>query len=593
VTVQAASRAEVGRLRVAVGADALALAGLGLLVVAIAAATWGTWGDLDSDTGFDLIAGARVAEGELPYRDFTYYYGPLAPAAVALLSLLGGSGLSGAVALGLASTVAVVGATYALARLLVDPLGAFLAAAITAAVAFTPNNYSYVLPHTFAAPLGTLLLLCFLLGIGRFARTARPGWLLCAGVSAGLVTLTKPEPALAVVAAACAWLALRRRASGLGLREAVPLIAPALAVPAAVYGGLLTAVSPHELLFENLYPVDELAAGGDTLVRARMPLGVDAFALMLGKLALYAGGAALLVLLGRAFGAGGRRARWLTAGIAVAAALALAAVAAKPDGLRDGFYYAWGWIPAGALVAVAVAAGRFRRRRGGWSDSAQLQLAAAVALAAVAATCLAFTFHGWRPQMSVYYAPLAALLVVRLHLVELARSAVAYRLGVAWVAFLAAGGIYLALDEAGKEQVTVRGPGGSLAEAPAVAALYRQALAEVEARSRPGDPILVTPLMTGLYVLSERENPLREISTMPSGLPTDADERAAVARMERAGVRLVVTDTRSWPGYGHAAFGETFQRLVAGWVEREFARVRTIRTPGDDRALHIWVRARS
>jgi hypothetical protein len=591
VTVQAATREElVRRPRVAVGADTLALAGLGVLVVAIAAAAWGTWGDLDSDTGFDVIAGARLADGELPYRDFTYYYGPLGAGLLALLSGAGATGLSAAVGLGLVLTVAIIAATYALARTLVDPLGAFLAAAITAAVAFTPNNYSYVLPHAFAAPLGTLLLLCFLLAIVRFAVTRRPAWLLCAGASAGLVTLTKPEPALAVLAAGAAWLVLRRRAGGLGGRELLALLVPALAIPVAVYGAFLAAVSPHQLLLENLYPADELAAGGDTLLRARMPLTAEAFARLLGKLAFYAGGAALLMLLARAIARGDRRARLLTVATALAAALAVAVVVARPDGLRDGFYYAWGWVPAGALVAVAVAAGRYRRRGGPWTAPDQLQLAAAIALAVVAATCLAFTFHGWRPQMAVYYAPLAALLVARLHLVELARSQAAYRLGAAWVAFLAAAGIFLALDEAGREQATVRGPGGALAEAPTEAALYRQALVEVEARTRPGDPIFVTPLMTGLYVLSERENPLREISSMPSALPTAADERAAIARLDDAGVRLVITDTRPWPGYGHGAFGETFQRRIAGWLEQGFERVRTIRAPGAERALVVWAR---
>ena len=80
------------RTQVCLRADAVALGGLALFVGILAAATWGTWGDLDSDTGYDLVAGARVADGELPYRDFTYYYGPLAPFLSGLAALLGGSG---------------------------------------------------------------------------------------------------------------------------------------------------------------------------------------------------------------------------------------------------------------------------------------------------------------------------------------------------------------------------------------------------------------------------------------------------------------------------------------------------------------------
>jgi hypothetical protein len=580
VSSTAALRVRTARPRVAVAADAAALAGVGVLFVALAAITWGTWGDLDSDTGFDILAGARVADGDLPYRDFTYYYGPLAPMLAGLLALVAGAGIAPAAAFGLAVALAIVLATYALARMLVDPPGAFLAAAITAAVAFTPNNYGYVLPHTLAATLGTLLLLGFLLCLGRFAGTGARPWLLAAGTSIGLATLTKPEVTAAALVAAAAWLVLRRRSA----REAALLLGPAALIPAVVYGAFLLAVSPRELLLENLYPVDELAAGGDTLVRARMPLTVDGLATAAGKFLLYAGGAAALVVAGGAIARGGRARMLALAAVAAAAVVVLAIAAVKPDGLRDGWYYVWGWVPAGALVAVGLV---LRRRRPG----DDLQLAAAVALAVVAATCFAFAFHGWRPQMSVYYAPLAAILLVRLHLVELARSRAAYRLGVAWVAFIAAGGAFLALREADADRVTVSGPGGSLAEAPAEAALYQRALDEIAARTRPGDPIFAAPLMTGLYVLSERESPLREISSLPSGFPAVADERAAIARMDRAGVRLVLTDSREWPGYGQTAFGDSFQREIAGWLEREFRPATTIRADGEKpRAVTVWVR---
>jgi Dolichyl-phosphate-mannose-protein mannosyltransferase len=579
MSAPAATVRPVRRLRVAVGADVLAAGGLALVAAALLAATWGTWGDLDSDTGFDLIAGARVADGELPYRDFTYYYGPLAPLVMGLVSLAG-SGFGPAVALGIAVALAIVAATYALARTLVGPLGAFLAAAITAAVAFTPNNYSYVLPHTYAATFGTLLLLGFLLCLSRYAATRRAGWLPAAGAAAGLVALTKPEVTAAALAAGTAWLVLAGRGRR---REAALLAGPALLVPAVVYGAFLTAVSPRELVLGNLYPVDELAAGGDTLVRARMPLTLESLAIAGGRFLLYAVGAAALVLVAARIERGGRLGRALIAACVLVGMALVAASAVKPDGLRDLFYYAWGWVPVAALAAVAVLAVRARR-----DPEGRPRLAVAVALAVVAATTYAFTLHGWRPQMSVYYAPLAAILLVRLHLVELARSRTAAVLGVTWVALLAAGGAWLALNEADRDQVTVHGPGGSLAEAPAEAALYQRAVDAIGARTAPGEPIFVSPLMTGLYVLSGHDSPLREISSLPTILSDPAEEREAVARLDRAGVRLVVTDTRTWKGYGHSSFGVSFQRQVAAWVEREFARADTIR--GADRTLTVWVR---
>jgi hypothetical protein len=51
----------------------------------------------------------------------------------------------------------------------------------------------------------------------------------------------------------------------------------------------------------------------------------------------------------------------------------------------------------------------------------------------------------------------------------------------------------------------------------------------------------------------------------------------------------VLTDSRSWKGYGHTTFGDSFQREVAAWVDRDFSRASTIRGP-DGRTLEVWVR---
>ena len=103
--------------RVSVTSDVLALSALGVLFTVLATTTWGTWGDPTRDSGYDALAGMRVADGELPYRDFTYFYGPLAPAVLGLVSFAGG-GLLPSTILGLALAAAAVGGTYLVARLL-------------------------------------------------------------------------------------------------------------------------------------------------------------------------------------------------------------------------------------------------------------------------------------------------------------------------------------------------------------------------------------------------------------------------------------------------------------------------------------------
>jgi Dolichyl-phosphate-mannose-protein mannosyltransferase len=579
------------RARVGLHADATALAGLTLFVGALAAATWGTWGDLDRDTGYDVVAGARVADGELPYRDFTYYYGPLAPYVMGLVALIGGPGFWPAVGLGFVVALAIIGMTYAVARALVAPAGAFLAAALTAAVAFIPSNYSFILPHTNAAPFGTLLLLGLVFCAWRYAASARSRWAVGAGLCLGLLTLTKPEPVFAGLLAVAMWLALRSRA-GLPVRRVAALVAaPAGAITVLAYGSLLMFVPVDVLVFENLWARDEFAAGRSVLLEARMPLTLESVVELLKYTLLYAAGAALLVLLGR----GLDLARWrrhLIAAAGFAALLFVAACIAKPDGLRDGIYYVWGWVPLGALLALVVLLVRFQRRSGAWSARAQLELAAAVTLLGLAATTYnGFVAHGWRPIQAVYVVPFAALLIVRLHLVELARRRSAYLLGTLWVAFLVAASTGLTLKDARAESTTVRGPGGALAETPAEGGLYQAALAEIAARTAPGEPIFVAPLMTGLYPLSGHDTPLGKISMMPGTLPHVSDQAEAIGALDEAGVRLIVTDRREVPGYGRTSYGESFDRLLFAWIERNFDRVRTLTANGEDpRTLDIWLK---
>ena len=73
----------------ALSTDVLALAALALLFGGLVFAVWATWGDLGRDTGYDLVAGSRVAHGQLPYVDFVYYYGPLAPMLLGLAGWIG------------------------------------------------------------------------------------------------------------------------------------------------------------------------------------------------------------------------------------------------------------------------------------------------------------------------------------------------------------------------------------------------------------------------------------------------------------------------------------------------------------------------
>jgi hypothetical protein len=589
MTTLAGARETTRTRGVALTQDAVAIASVAVWTLVLVVATWGTWGDLDSDTGYDLLAATRLADGSVPYLDFTYYYGPLGPALAAVAVLVGGHGIGVGVAFGLVVTLLLVAATYAVGRIVLPPLGAGLAAGLTAAVALAPNNYGFVLPHTYDAPLGTLLLLGLCLAAWRYASTNAQRWLVVGGVVVGLTALTKPEPFAAAVVASVVWLVVRSREGARLRREALLVGAPAALVAALVYGPLLAASSFQRLVFENLYPVDLLQAGDGAMTKARMPMTLGSVAEVGGRLVVYALGAAVLVGLGRLLHLrlGGRV---LVAGVALGALLVAAVALVKPDGLRDLLYYVYGWIPAGALIALVVV---LVRRRGTRSDPrAQVELVALTSLAVLAATTYgAFVMNGYRPQMAVYYVPFVGLFLGALHLRVLAPSRSAYVLGALWLAFLVAASAGLTLKDARAESATVAGPGGSLAETPAEAGLYSAALAEIAQRTRAGEPILVAPILTGLYTLSDRESPLRELSLLPGALADPAAERAAIARLEQSDVRLVLADTRPWKGYGEGAFGVTFDRALGRWIESNFVRAKTLTTGGPGpRTINLWVR---
>ncbi|MGE5689961.1 MAG: hypothetical protein ACM33B_05340, partial [Pseudomonadota bacterium] len=299
MTTVASAPAAARRARLALTGDVVAVLSVAVWTVALVAVTWGGWGDLDSDTGYDLEAAARIAGGAVPYADFTYYYGPLGPALAAVAVLVGGEGFGAGVALGLVITLLLVGATYAVGRIVLSPLGAGLAAGLTAAVALAPNNYSFVLPHTYDAPLGTLFLLGLCLAVWGYARSGSAWWVGAAGAAVGLCALTKPEPFLAALVATVLWAVVRARRVGWPRRDLVALIVPAVGVPAVAYGPFLARVSLHRLVFENLYPVDLLRAGDGAMTKARLPMTLSSGAELGGRLVVYAIGAAALVVLAR------------------------------------------------------------------------------------------------------------------------------------------------------------------------------------------------------------------------------------------------------------------------------------------------------
>jgi hypothetical protein len=184
-----------------------------------AATIW--WGINPHDEGLVLQAGARISEGQLPYRDFYANYGPGQYFVVGGLDLVFGPSLLTWRVLRVALDAAVAVLAYALARRdASEPLalGAWLA--VAAAMAFP------TLPHPNPAALT--------LGFGSLLLARRSA--AAAGALAGLAVVFRFDLGLAAVAgAALAGLA------AVGLRSVPRILAAAALVVLALLGPVVAA----------------------------------------------------------------------------------------------------------------------------------------------------------------------------------------------------------------------------------------------------------------------------------------------------------------------------------------------------------------
>jgi len=366
----------------------------------------------------------------------------------------------------------------------------------------------------------------------------------------------------------------------------------ACAIPIAVYGAFLTQLSLHDLVRDNLYPVDFLDAAGSVVLQGHAPLTTASFATLAGKTLAYAAGCACLLVLARAFARPGRRRAAAGAAVAMAGIAFAAVLVARPDTVRFYLAYAYAWIPAGALAAAVVVAWRGRDARA-WTGELQSVLLVVLVLGLAAGTTYA-SFRPYpnplHPDATTYLLGFVAVFLAWLHVRMLPRGrSAAARLGTGWLALLVLASGALVVHDARKETTEVRGVGGSLHARPAEAGALQSTLDLIARETRPDDAVLIAPQLTALYVMSDRRDPLPQLSLLPGMLADPGAERRAIAAM--GDVRLAVIDRTPLTLYEHGAFGETFAQTLGAWLRRDFTRIATLRGVGADaRTIDVFRR---
>jgi hypothetical protein len=545
-----------------------------VLLGVLAAVSWRKWGTPEIDAGVDLTTAAQAAHGHLPYEDVRYFYGPLGIYALTGVFKVFGASLASAFGLGLALTAGITVSFYALARQVLRPLVAALAAAVVLAIGFSGTQFNFVLPHTNSATFGLLLLLLELLALAR----SRP---LLAGAALGLACLTRVEFAAAAAIVGAAWFVGTWRAEGrrAALTALVRLAAPAVVIVGAVYGALAASVGADRLLWQNLWPKDFLRIAGFRAYREWTPFDAASVASSLARAGAYGGLLAALVVSALRWRrlAGAARVRALLPLAIAGAAIAFVDVAWRVVGVFPDARSAvqeectqlllgMSWLPMLALLAAAFVAMRFLRR-GAAPLSGSWPLDLALVAAALVLTSRAydeFTMSSAAP----YYAAPAVLLLGILH------QRVADRWPGARVAVLGALGavaagiaLYNVVALYGDKHTVVHTAGGSYVANDRSAAADQEVIDFLRSHTSAGEPILALPADGGTYFFTNRRLPLYDVAALPGLLDSAADERAAIARLKSEHVRYAVISERDTTAFETGRFGTGYNRILGSYLE--------------------------
>ncbi len=570
--------------------DRSVLGVLGVCFIALTALTWRKWGVPEIDAGAELSTADLIKHGAVAYKDVRYYYGPLGLYSLALSFKLFGSSFTTAFAFGLIQTAAIVAAFYALARQWLVPLVAGLASAVLLAIGFSGTAFNFILPHTDSATFGILCLLLMLLALTRERVSL-------AGLAAGLVALTRPEFVAVAAGAGIAYVVGMWRVSGpaAAWRAAWRMALPAIALPAVVYAVFSAQAGASRLFTENLWPVKFLSSGAKT-EESWMPFTLASLFGLIARGALYCG--LLAGVVASAVGWSTSRERGEGPAKRVSSlwpvAAALVTIALLDGVLRAGGIFSaqrsaielesrhlvlgMSWLPALGLAAAAWALVRLIRKEDSllgrsWpADLALIVAAAGLGLRAYNA----FTTEG--SYAPYYAAPLVLLLGILHERVAArwpqARAAVLAVLGLiaAGLAAYALGGLYV------HDTTTVHTPRGSFVTTAAAAPALQAAVRQIDAQTKPGQPILAAPTDGGLYFMSDRKPALYELTVLPGLIATPGEERAAVAHMRGEGTALAVLGARDLSIWGKPTFGVSYNPLIGAYIKGATASRETVGT---------------
>lgn len=542
--------------------------------------TWDRLYDPIMDQGWQMQAAARVANGQVLYRDLIWMYGPLPVYLLALLFRWLGTGVTPFLLL--IHLLAALGCllTYRVARFLFKPALALLGTLALFLGGWWGGFVGYTQAYAAAIPLGAVAGLAFVACLLAYLRGGRLLWVAMASIASGAALLTKPEFGLASAGTGLVMLtglALFPRAlagdRGTALR-ALGLYTASTVAAAALGYGTLAFLAGWNNVWMGIMGYDQ-----DAILLQEWPPwgGPESWLLIVSGLGVYLLAGASLILLAAPAGVRKRPIRMILLG-ALGLAIALLpwrSLARINPGLVAAMRSSWPalieqgirvlWAPGTVLLTIlliglgAAWIGAHRRRQ-------PLSLTAGYLLVLAFYTALADVRSYLHPTGTFHFLYLDTLFPVMLFLAAvLLPVAVAQRwrarvhrtrlywvLGVAMLGYALAG---LAWDLDYVSQQDARW------EAPRGTALYNanferrgawpDLLQHLLENTEAGDPIAILGPEPGFYFWTGRTNPLRQDTLLPRMESSPEDAQEIVQRLESAVPRLIVipqgvTHGRGW-----------------------------------------------
>lgn len=589
------------------------------------AVSWQRWGNPLVDCGREMNQPLRLANGEMLYSEVRHIYGPLSPYLNATLYRLFGASLNVLYADGIITAIIILALVYWLSRQLMSRLASTAATLSVMWLCAFKQAGNYILPYSYGAlhgcALGLITLALLVKAVGRDQKAAtsdqkpdeadtdnrpipvRPpaGYLIWAGVIAGLTVLAKTEMGLAALAAGVAAAALYgypniRRAAGL---TAIFLL-PVAVIVVGVYSLIAARVGWHTLSEESFLFLRHLSP--ELVYFNKRVSGFDqpwqSFIQMIGATLRVASLAIIIATISLLFtrrkkepterqisvadfgisdaGKISSQQLWVLFALSLLAFLLIPL--AGSINWDKGPYLAMPVMLGGLLIALMI---RYQKQvaKNRFANKKTLVLIVVVvyALASLARVILRVRSGG---AYASYLLPVSVILFTYgwAHpFADMFRDGRARRLacniaiGLILIDAIVTGGL-LSYRYRAKNTYPIITERGTIMAVPDLGQAIDEATAFINNETAVGEPIAVMPEGTSLNFFTARPNPLREEITTPGFLDQAGEERA-IRQLNESNTRLIFITNRLTSEFGAKVFGRDYCQRLMQWIDENFEAV--------------------